>query len=466
MVGHHLHPEAGGSLRHGGELDQVGQQPHLRQATADQPRQSLGAHLDADDRRRLAVIVEAGVGQRLAQLQHVAHHRLAARVPFLGFENLERLQHGRRLHRRQRVGEGGGRAVEAQIFLHRAAPAGHEAAIGGERLGEAAHHDIDLAEHVLQADMAATVFAEATHVVRDIDHQRGIVFVADLLQADQVGRVGVHREQALGHHQDAVLGVLGADLRQQPPAVVVIEVAELIDVVRGRVGAFLQARMRQHIHHDVIGRADQSLDDAEAGGPPGREQHDFLHLQEVGDPALQRHRIGRIADQRRRARAVHPATLDHFDRGRLDRRMRRHAEIVLRGEIHAAHLDATVVLGLADRAGAIFRCPRERPDAGLAAQVLPPEKALGTLKEVGPSWDPEVPHAALQGLIRNEAIACVRHRLSCRTLFCLGFCVLERLWRRQLNIRSGTGAARPQIEANPDRSAYVVTNICSHSERE
>src|ERR1700761_1363543 len=82
--------------------------------------------------------------------------------------NIYRLQDRRCLCRRQRVGECRRRTVETQVLLHGAALAGDEAAIGGECLGKASHHDVDLAEHVLQADMAAAFLAEAAEIMRHV----------------------------------------------------------------------------------------------------------------------------------------------------------------------------------------------------------------------------------------------------------------------------------------------------------
>ena len=64
----------------------------------------------------------------------------------------------------------------------------------------------------LQADMAATVLAEAAEIMRHVDHQGRVILVAEFGERGDVRRVGFHREQALGHDEDAVRRVLGADV--------------------------------------------------------------------------------------------------------------------------------------------------------------------------------------------------------------------------------------------------------------
>ncbi len=69
-------------LPHGRILHEVAEQAEFGQAAADEARQPFGAHLHADDRRRIAVIVEAGSAQLAAQLQHVAHQLVAQDLAF------------------------------------------------------------------------------------------------------------------------------------------------------------------------------------------------------------------------------------------------------------------------------------------------------------------------------------------------------------------------------------------------
>ena len=73
-------------------------------------------------------------------------------------------------------------------------------------------------------------------------------------------------------------------------------------------------------------------------------------------------------------------------------------------EIHAAHLVAAIILGLANRARSVFGRPGKRPEAVFTAQVLPFEKNLGASEEVRPTWDAEISHAAGQGRRRNTAV--------------------------------------------------------------
>ena len=48
-----------------------------------------------------------------------------------------------------------------------------------------------------------------------------------------------------------------------------IEMTVQVNVGGRRIRAFLEAGVRKAVHHDVIARPDQSLDDAVTGGPPG-----------------------------------------------------------------------------------------------------------------------------------------------------------------------------------------------------
>ena len=89
-----------------------------------------------------------------------------------------------------------------------------------------------------------------------------------------------------------------------------VEMTVQVDVPRRGVGAFLQAGMREPVHHDVIVRADEALDDAVAGGPSGRVEHRVLELEEPRDRLLELQRILRVAGKRRRAGAVDAVLVD------------------------------------------------------------------------------------------------------------------------------------------------------------
>ena len=136
--------------------------------------------------------------------------------------------------------------------------------------------------------MPVPVLAETAEIMSDIDQQGRVVFAAEVLHGSKIRRVRIHREQTFGHDHDRVFGVLGAHRAQPATAMIQIEVAELIDVLRRGVRTFLQACMREAIHHDVVGRADQTLDGAKAGRPARRVEEDLVHLQEVADPAFER----------------------------------------------------------------------------------------------------------------------------------------------------------------------------------
>ena len=60
-------------------------------------------------------------------------------------------------------------------------------------------------------------------------------------------------------------------------------VTEQMDVRRRRGGAFLEAGVAQGVHQDMVGGADEALDDPVARGPAGRVDQDLLAIQEFGD---------------------------------------------------------------------------------------------------------------------------------------------------------------------------------------
>ena len=95
--------------------------------------------------------------------------------------------------------------------------------------------------------------------MRDIDDQRRTIFVRKLLERPDIGRVRIHREQALGDQQDAVLGV---GLRGSWPASrarLDQVVAEQVDVAGRGLGALLEAGMAERVHDDMVVAAHQPL---------------------------------------------------------------------------------------------------------------------------------------------------------------------------------------------------------------
>ena len=101
---------------------------------------------------------------------------------------------------------------------------------------------------------------------------------------------------------------------------------------------------------------------------------------------------------------MHAAAIDRLLGGFLDSGMRRQAQIVLRGKIDAAHLVAAIVLRPANRVGAVFSRARKWPEAVLATQVLPLEKAFGASEQVRPAGYTKISHAAGQCGGRNMGV--------------------------------------------------------------
>ena len=198
---------------------------------------------------------------------------------------------------------------------------------------------------------------------------------------------------------------LRPDGAQLLAALVHLEVAEQDDVLGRCRGAFLQAGMGEGVHDDMVGAADEALDHAEARGPAGREQSHVIHLQELGDLALERDRMRRVADKRGRAGAVDAVVLDRLLGDGLDGRMRGQAEIILRGEVDAAHADAAVVARRAFGGRAFLGRAAERPQAVLAAQILPAEEAVDACEKIASLRNAEIPHAARQRSRRGIGMA-------------------------------------------------------------
>jgi hypothetical protein len=259
--------------------------------------------------------------------------------------------------------------------------------------------------------MPAPFGAEAAEIVGDVHAQDRVEFVRELLECDDVRRVGIHREQALGEDENPVLRILGADALQLVASALDRIVAEIVDVARRRLRAFLQAGMRQGVHHDMVGRTHQPLDDPEACGPAGRKERDVLHVQEFGDRLFEGERQGRVADERRRACAVDAEFLDRRNRDIADRGMGGQAQIILGSEIDAFEQGAFVRPRetLAPWAG--FGRPAERPQAGRAPQLLPVVEGLHAIQKVGAGKVAEVTHASAKS---RQPILWVTHSLSSR----------------------------------------------------
>lgn len=60
-------------------------------------------------------------------------------------------------------------------------------------------------------DLDPVELAEAAEIVGDVDRQPGADLIDERLRAGDVGRVGVHRERALGGDHDAGAGVAPAE---------------------------------------------------------------------------------------------------------------------------------------------------------------------------------------------------------------------------------------------------------------
>ena len=183
-----------------------------------------------------------------------------------------------------------------------------------------------------------------------------------------------------------------------------IVVAEEGDVVGRGLCAFLQAGVGQGVHHDVVVGTDETLDDAEACGPAGRIEDDLVHAEELGDLLFERDRGGGVADERRGAGAMDAVGLDRLARRIGDRRIGVHREIVLRGEVDALHGIAVVVARGDAAVRTVIGRAAERPEAVLAAEILPGVEAFDAREEVAAAGIAEVAHAAFERVGRGRFV--------------------------------------------------------------
>ena len=95
VVGHDLQAEPRLTFWHRWKLDEVCEHAHRGQTTADQTRERLGAHLDADDGRRIAINVETATLKQVAQQHDVGHHLVAQFRAFVRLHDFEGMRHDR-----------------------------------------------------------------------------------------------------------------------------------------------------------------------------------------------------------------------------------------------------------------------------------------------------------------------------------------------------------------------------------
>ena len=119
--------------------------------------------------------------------------------------------------------------------------------------------------------------------MRNIDNKRCTKFMAKRLHRFDIGRVRIHREQAFGDNKNAVLRIARPDFFEFLAHRINTVVPEQVDIAGRGLRAFLKTGMAQCIHDNMVARADKPLDDAEPGGPAGREQGDMIGFKEIGD---------------------------------------------------------------------------------------------------------------------------------------------------------------------------------------
>ena len=175
---------------------------------------------------------------------------------------------------------------------------------------------------------AAAAAANDADAVRVVAHQPGIVRLGQGLHLGQRRQIAVHAEHAIG--QDQAPAGAGGKFTQQLVEMIEIVVAEKVSLGAGELGARQQARMAQLVGEDHIAHPHQARHDAEIGEVTAAEHYGIIG-------ALQRRQtrfeglVERMiaGDQTRRAGADAVA-LGGFGRARLDPRVLRQVEIIVR----------------------------------------------------------------------------------------------------------------------------------------
>ena len=182
---------------------------------------------------------------------------------------------------------GSGEDIGAHVVLHPVDCLGvgsDEAADGGERLGEGAHDDIDVGELTEVVADAATLASEDAEAVSLIDHQGGVVFVAELDHLIDLSDIALHREDAVGDDEFAVVGVVLLEETLE-----VFEVEMLVFVVGGEgyLLALHDGSVVTLVEIDEVVASGDAGDGARVGEEARGEEHDGILAQELAELVLE-----------------------------------------------------------------------------------------------------------------------------------------------------------------------------------
>ncbi len=158
---------------------------------------------------------------------------------------------------------------------------GDEASVRGDRLGEGAGPDIDLAGGDAEVLVrAAAGSAQDSGGMRFINHEETTKFFFERNQLRQAADVAIHRENPVGDDERAVGGVGLLELIAQGLRVVV---AEALQLDAGHAARVEETAMAKLIHDDPVGGAEQTVDDAEIRQVAGTKGERVFRALEPGE---------------------------------------------------------------------------------------------------------------------------------------------------------------------------------------
>ena len=237
--------------------------------------------------------------QPVGEVAGVVQHRGQQRRSLGGADDAQRRQRGAERRGHRRGGEQERAAGDAQVVDHVGRP-GHEAAAGGERLGEGAHAQVDPVLDAEQLGGPRAAGAQHAGAVGLVDHQARAVARAQLDDVGQRGDVALHREDAVDHHEHAA-AVASARARGARSS---------LSRRLWRKGRIL-ARESRHAVEDrgVVARVDdhrvagaeQRAERADVGLVAGGEHDRVLGVHPLGELALELQVQGRGAVEQARA---------------------------------------------------------------------------------------------------------------------------------------------------------------------
>lgn len=232
---------------------------------------------DRDNRGIAFLQDEAGFLQALSPVLGVLLQLVAALGG--GRENLQHLEDAHDYDRGDGVGEQV-RPGPLPAHLHDFPPSGHAAARGpAEGLTEGGGDDVNLAHDPVLLVGPPPRFPDETGGVGIVNQEHGVVLFAELDHLVQLGRITVHRENAVGHHQPQPLVLVHLELFLE-----VGHVGMLESIVHGAAqpDAVDQRGMNQAVGDDDIILGQDGLEHPGVGIHAGREEDGVFRTQELG----------------------------------------------------------------------------------------------------------------------------------------------------------------------------------------